>query len=260
MKRLLPLFAVLAATGASPCPAADVVVAMGQSLPPYIMPDEWRGIEFDIIRRALELEGHTLTGRWVPFARVSRDLETGKVDAAAPLVETSDIKAFYSRRSHISYRNCAITLASRNLSIDRPEDLADKSVLAFQNARTIMGPKFEAAIADNPRYREEANQVLQPTLLFLGRVDAVVADRQIFAWFAGRPDVKAKVDTTQMVRFHCPFPPTEQHVAFRDQAIRDAFDRGLQRLRDSGEYARITASYSGYLHEEKTETQPGLSR
>ena len=58
------------------------------------------------------------------------------------------------------------------------------------------------------------------------------------------------MDTGQAVRFHPIFPPTEYFVAFRDKALRDSFNRGLKRLRDSGEYRRIEARYARFLKEE----------
>jgi polar amino acid transport system substrate-binding protein len=232
--------------------ADEVVVAIGLSLPPYMIADELRGIEFDIIKRALALEGHTLSPRWMPLARVPRDLEAGAVDAATPMTEASGIKAWYSQ-PHITYRNYAITLAGRNLKVDGVEDLADKSVIAFQNARQFLGSAYAAAVARNPRYREETRQQLQPLMLFHGRTDVVVADRNIFAWFADTTEVKDKADTSQALRFHPLFAPTDYSVAFRDEALRDSFDRGLKRLRDSGEYGKIVESYSRYLHEEGTE-------
>jgi len=161
----------------------------------------------------------------------------------------SGVKAFYSD-SHVTYRNFAITLASRDIRLDRVEDLAGKSVLAFQNARSYLGPAYAAAIAANPHYREEAGQALQPLLLFLGRTDVVIADRNIFTWFAATPEVTTKSDATQAVRFHPIFPPTDYYVAFRTEALRDSFNRGLKRLRDSGEVQRIRERYARYLPEE----------
>ncbi|MBV5324952.1 MAG: hypothetical protein J0626_06615, partial [Rhodospirillaceae bacterium] len=77
-----------------------------------------------------------------------------------------------------------------------------------------------------------------------------IADRNIFNWFAHDPEVTAKVDTSQAVRYHAIFPPTEYRVAFRDQGLRDSFNRGLVKLRESGEYARIVARYSPLMVEE----------
>ncbi|MBC7908450.1 MAG: transporter substrate-binding domain-containing protein [Rhodospirillaceae bacterium] len=244
MKHILAMMAVLLAPISAF--ADEVIMAVGRSLPPYVIVDEWRGLEYDIVREALALEGHTMKPRFMAIARVFKELDNGMVDASMTMQPSSGIKAFYSD-SHVTYRNFAITLAKRNFTIKRPEDLAGKSVVAFQKAALTLGPAFKAAVEHNPRYREEVKQMVQPTLLFLDRVDVVVADGSIFGWFANDPEVKAKVDTTQAVRFHPIFPPTAYSVAFRDVAMRDSFNRGLKKLRDSGMYGKIVERYSGLL-------------
>lgn len=247
MTRALLVLAMLVA--ALPVRAAEVVMAVGRSLPPYVIVDEWRGLEYDVVREALAQEGHTIKPKFMAFARLLKEMETGLVDAAMTMRPDSGVKACYSD-SHVSYRNVVITLAARDLSINRVADLAGKSVLAFQNATTYLGPEFKAMADANPHYREEARQMVQPTLLFLGRVDAVVSDRFIFGWFAADPEVRAKADTTQVVRVHPIFPPTDYHVAFRDPALCASFNRGLKKLRESGGYDRIVKRYSSFLKEE----------
>lgn len=227
----------------------EVTVAVAHSVPPYVIVDEWRGLEYDVVREVLALEGHTLKPRFMPLARIIKELDDGTVDAAMTMQPASGVTAFYSD-SHVSYRNYAITLARRDITIKQVKDMADKSVMAFQNATMVLGRDFKTMADKNPRYREEAKQVVQPMLLFLERIDVVVADRSIFGWFANDPEVKAKADTNQVLRFHPIFPPTDYHVAFRDAKIRDSFNRGLKKLRDSGIYAKIVDRYSGYLKEE----------
>lgn len=254
MKRFIALIAVLLVSLGALSPgvgrAAEVTMAVGRSLPPYIIVDEWRGLEYDIVREALALEGHIMKPRFMAIARVIKELDSGLVDAAMTMPRSSGAKAFYSD-SHVTYRNYAITLAKYNHTIKRPEDLAGKSVIAFQKASMILGPAFKAAVENNPRYREEVKQVVQPTLLFLDRVDVVVSERSIFGWFANEDEVKSKVDTTQAVRFHPIFPPTDYYVAFRDEAMRDSFNRGLKKLRASGMYGKIIERYSGFLKEDE---------
>lgn len=251
MTRILSLASALTLALTTPLAAraAEVVMAVGRVVPPYVIAEERRGLEYDVVREALALEGHTLTPKFVSFARAVRELQAGMVDATMTMRPDSGVTAFYSA-SHVSYRNVVITLASRDIAIKRPEDLAGKSVLAFQNASQYLGPAFKAMADANPRYREEARQVVQPLQLFLGRVDAVVTDRFIFGWFANDPEVRAKADIGQTLRIHPLFAATEYHVAFHDAALRDSFNRGLRKLRDTGTYDRIVERYSTYLKEE----------
>jgi polar amino acid transport system substrate-binding protein len=231
---------------AAPLRAAEVRMAVGLFLPPYVIAEDWRGMEYDIVRRALELEGHAIQPVPTYLARVAKELEQGSVDAAMPMQARPGAKEFFSE-PHIQYQNFAITLRSSNIAVASVADLAGRSVVAFQEASHYLGPDFEAMARANPRYREEAKQVVQPVLLFLGRTDVVVADRFIFNWFAASAEVRQKADVTQPLRFHPIFPPTEYRVAFRDPALRDSFNRGLKRLRDSGEYQRIMDSYDRTL-------------
>ncbi|MBI5162394.1 MAG: transporter substrate-binding domain-containing protein [Magnetospirillum sp.] len=245
----IPLALALALAQVRPAAAAEIVMAIGLSLEPYIFVDEERGLEYDIVKGALAQAGHTMKTRFMAFGRVSKELEAGMVDAAMTMRANSGVPAHYSA-SHIAYRNYAITLAKNNLRIAGVEDLAGKAVVAFQNASRYLGPAYAAAVSGNPRYREEARQAVQPTLLFLDRTEVVIADRHIFAWFANSPEVMGKADTRQQVRMHPIFLPTEYTVAFRDPHLRDDFDRGLKALRASGEYGRIVERYSRFLAEE----------
>jgi len=249
LKRLAAcaLTAWMAVTGTTH--AADVQMAVGRSLPPYVIINEWRGLEYDIVREALAAEGHTLVPHFTTFARVMREMATGLADAAMTMRADSGINACYSD-SHITYRNYAITLASQNLNIQSVQDLAKYSVVGFQNATTFLGLDFRTMAALNPQYREEAQQFLQPVALFSERVDVVVADRNIFAWYAAQPEVKARVPITAAVRFHPIFPPTDYQVAFRDPQICADFNRGLKKIRQNGLYDKIMSRYKGFLNEE----------
>ncbi|BAE48990.1 ABC-type amino acid transport/signal transduction systems [Paramagnetospirillum magneticum AMB-1] len=226
-----------------PAEAREVTVGVGLSLSPYVIPEELRGMEYDIAKSALALEGHEMKPVFLPLGRVAKALDGGQMDAAMTQRPGTLTGLVYSD-IYIVYRNYAITLASRQLNVDRLEDLSGKSVLAFQRATSYLGPEFKKVAEANQAYREEANQLIQPLLLYKGRVDVVVADRNIFDWFANQPEVRDKADISQPVTYHPLFPPTEYRVAFRDVALRDAFNRGLARLRAEGEYDRIIARYS----------------
>jgi polar amino acid transport system substrate-binding protein len=245
---LAPILASLVLLASIPgqTAAAEVTVGIGLSLSPYVFPNERRGMEYDIVKEALAREGHTMVPVFLPLGRVLKEVETGQV--AAAMTQRPGMSSGTSLSDvYITYRNFAISLDSRNLDISRLEDLADKSVLAFQKANVYLGPDYRKVVEDNARYREEADQVVQPLLLFLGRVDVVIADSNIFSWFASRPEVRAKVDTTQPLRYAPLFPPTQYRMAFRDPKLRDDFNRGLAELRASGDYDRILARYAAEM-------------
>ncbi|WP_068494083.1 substrate-binding periplasmic protein [Paramagnetospirillum marisnigri] len=243
MCRLACLIGFSLALITAPAVAREVNVAIGLSLSPYVIPEETRGMEYDIVKEALALEGHTLRPHYMPQGRVAKELGGGQLEAALTQRMEVGLPAHYSD-VYITYQNFAITLASRNLAVDKEEDLAGKSIIAFQRAALYLGPRFKAVVEANPLYREESRQVVQPIMLYLDRIDVVIADRNIFNWFAHQPEVAAKVDTRQPLRFHPLFPPTDYRMAFRDEGLRDAFNRGLAKLRASGAYDRIVRAYT----------------
>ncbi|WP_159995193.1 ABC transporter substrate-binding protein [Roseomonas sp. 18066] len=242
--RLTLLTGLLLAAGLLPVDAAraaDVRMLIGNSLPPYIIERENRGVEYDIVKEALALRGHRMVPSYVPFARIPVELERDAADAAMTVNDSSGIRACFSD-VHIIYRNYAISLASRGLKIEAMDDLRGKSIRAFQNARLYLGPAFNAVTADNPGYAETANQQTQNAMLFAGRVDVVVGDINIFNWF--NRTLPASAEAQQPVALHALFEPVAYRVGFRDATLCAAFNGGLAELRASGRYDAIVAGYT----------------
>jgi polar amino acid transport system substrate-binding protein len=241
------LLSAAALFGSRPSAAAargePLVVAVGLSLPPYVIPDQRRGMEYDIVKEALALVGYELVPKFVDFGDGPRLLREGYVDGAMTILPASGVDAFYSA-TYITYHNQAMTLTSRSLRITSVEDLAGKTVLAFENARQYLGPAFARVIADNPGYREVAEQYRQNLELLGGKVDVVVADRNIFQWYARDPRVTRASSARQPITYHDIFAPTRYTIGFRYAVVRDAFDGGLGRLEASGRRDAILRAYT----------------
>lgn len=217
-----------------------VSVLIGLSLPPYVIQQERRGMEYDVVKEALRNAGYEMQPRFVPLARVPTDIMRGQADAAMTVNESAGLPICYSDRI-VTYQNFAITLANRHLRIDTVADLKGKSIRAFQNAQIYLGPEYRAVTAANPDYIETANQETQDLMLYAGRVDVVIGDRNIFDWY--KKIVAKDVDTVQATVLHPIFPPTPYSVGFRDKTLCRQFDLGLRQLRQSGRYDGIVAQY-----------------
>jgi polar amino acid transport system substrate-binding protein len=220
-----------------------LVLAVGLSLPPYVIADKRRGMEYDIVKEALALAGYELVPRFVDFGDGPRLLREGYVDGAMTMQPESGVDAHYSA-VYITYRNHAMTLGARGLRSSRMEDLAGKSILAFENARHYLGPEFARVTAGNAAYREVAEQYRQNLELLAGKVDVVVADRNIFHWYARDPRVTRAANARQPITYHDIFAPTPYRIGFRHAATRDAFDGALARLEASGRRDAILRAYT----------------
>lgn len=240
MTRVGLLAAMVGTLAAGSVAAKDLTVGVPRSVPPYVIPETWGGIEYEVVKQSLALAGHTITPKLTVLARVPKEMSLGSIDAGLTMRPETGVDSCYSD-PHVTYRNYVITLESSKLAIDSVADLADKSVVAFQNAHIYLGEDYARAVGKSPSYREEANQVVQALLLYSGRIQAVVADYNIFRWYAA--EVRGKVDVTQKLHLHPVFPPTEYHVAFRDPAICAQFNAGLAKLKASGEFDRIVSGY-----------------
>ena len=224
-------------------PSKTVRLAMGDSISPYVNYKEKSGMEYDIVKESFLNEGYVIVPVTVEYNKVPIELLEGRVDAAmtrkigaASVSNASDV--------YITYHNYAITKKSRNLKINEIEDLKNKRISAFQNASYILGPEYGAVTKESPSYEEVSDQYKQNVQLYKGMVDVVVADKNIFNFYETQPIVTAFGEKDTEVVYHDIFEPTEYRLTFRRTQTRDAFNRGLAKLKESGRYQQIIDSYS----------------
>jgi polar amino acid transport system substrate-binding protein len=229
------------AFASSPLLAAPKVLtlAAGLAIPPYNIPETKSGIELDIVREALKNKGYAIKIKYVPFARVKKELKDQTVDGALTINPDSGIEAFYSDE-HIVCENVVISLKENKFNIKDVNGLKGKSVLAFQDATIYLGKDFASMAKQNRKYREIPKQELQVNLLYSNRVDTIVLDKNIFYYYRRHNQM---VDTSKPIDVWHIFPPTPFSVAFIDEKVRDDFNEGLKELRKSGRYEEIVKKY-----------------
>ena len=228
---------LLAATAAR---ADTVTVAVGLALPPYVLADNDRGAELDVVREALAVKGHELKPVYVPFREVVPMVVGGKVDASMTLNEDSGAASLFYSDVHMIYQNVAVGLSEREITVESIADLGRYWVLGFQDAAKYLGDEFAHMSENNPRYGETSRQKSQVSMLFKERVDLVVSDKNIFNWYRRQQErVNVKRPVTQFALF----PPTYYKVAFNHENLRDDFNAGLAELKKTGRYDQILEYY-----------------
>lgn len=225
-----------------PVCAADLKIIFTKYTPPYVFEDG-TGIVVDIVRTALEAGGHKVQPVYVPIERGFKMFADRQVDGTTILQESSGLKAEYSAE-FMQYHNRAFALKSRNLAIQKVGDLADKSVVAFQNADKYLGREFGRMASANKRYKEMAQQEAQTTMLLLGRIDVAVMDESIFRYYRQKLIAEGKATSTQEPTVYDIFPPTPFRAAFIDGKVRDDFDRAIANMRKDGRYEAIYVKYA----------------
>ena len=240
---LITVLLILAAT--RPTAADTILMGASFSIPPYVIRETDQGIEPDILRESFERRGHKVKMEYLPLARTFGHLKSGLIDGAINVTEGLLEDVFYSDVV-ILFQNCAISLAKRNYPpFDSVAFLADKHVIAFQRASTILGPAFGEMASNNSRYEETAVQKTQLFRLFLERdADFIIIEQRIFAYYRKEARRRLGAVADQPVRLDCIFPSTAYRFAFRSRTLRDDFNAGLQAIRAEGVYDRIMERYA----------------
>ncbi|MFV3076441.1 substrate-binding periplasmic protein [Niveispirillum fermenti] len=203
------------------------------------------GIEYELLEAIFKAANMTMEPYVGSNARLVVAANGAVVAGFAPVVGDGPADITLTD-SYITYQNVAMTLAGRDIHLERPDDLRHWRVLAFQRASKVLGPEFAAAVAAAPDYREEPTQALQAHGLLFGRYDVVVAETRVLHYHIARVLAGSGSDT----RLHLPveeyriFPPTPYRAGFRDAALAARFNEGLRRIQANGTYATIMARHS----------------
>lgn len=219
----------------------DLKIAVGLSLPPYVIKNQDKGMELDIVRNILKEKGHNPQFVFVPFGEVYKKLVAGEVDAALTLQSQLGGSVHYSD-DYIQYQNVAVTLENKGIKISSLADLSKASIGSFQNAKIYLGAEFKKVVEANENYREFPVQVRQVRALFTQGIDVFVGDLNIFKYY--RKNAGRASNTKQAVSVHEIFPRTNYQMGFKDKSIRDAFNAGLKEMKASGAYQAKINEYT----------------
>ncbi len=118
-------------------------------------------------------------------------------------------------------------------------------VAAFQNATKFIGGSFSTTFKGSASYVEIADQQSQISLLFSGRVDALVMDVNIFKHLLAiqrRKNSRPEIFNKKFV-IHFLFAPRAYIAGFKDKQLCQEFDQGIKAIMTDGSYEKIIDSY-----------------
>ncbi|MDN3638737.1 transporter substrate-binding domain-containing protein [Simiduia curdlanivorans] len=238
--------ALLLAAGGGWAEGADkksIVIGMG-NFEPYFIAESETGIFTDLINavfvhmpdyRPVYKFGFGNTALWASY-------EAGRIDAVTNLFDLIQLEGCRTDPVFL-YRDVAITTAINAPSIESVADLAGLSIVTFQGASKFLGPEFTSVISAD-RYSETEKPELQARMLMGGRYDVSVGDLLIF--LDARKKLRARSaanDADFPIVVHDIFPQILARMGFRNQALCDAFNSGLEKIKASGEYSEIYRRY-----------------
>lgn len=228
--------------------AKTLKVAFGKGKPPYVYEfnGELRGLKVDLIREVVLRMGKTFDATGMSYMRLEAEARHGESYDMVVGVRNRDGARFYSK-ALVDHEVSAYSLKSRRLILRKVQDLSNLRVATWRNSWKDLGPEFSQIF--KPRfsgkmpenYVEFVSTKDRFASLWKSGVDVLIMDRHIFDWY--RMVNMPKLDMRQDVQVHNIFSAElATFVSFRDARLMAAFNRELQRLRESGEYAKIVRS------------------
>lgn len=219
--------------------ARPVDVVSGWDKPPYIISEGDTGFEIELVKAVLAASGRTARLHYVPMARSVRLISEQNMDIALSMNKGQAVPVDWLTDEYVTYQNVVITRHDRNKVIHSLNDLKDMTVVGFQTASQALGKAYEKVVATHPGYLEVADQQRQVSMLLLGSVDAIVMDHRIF------DAIRSTLPAAQQVPvdLHPLFDESPYRAAIPDPELREAFNHGLQTLRQNGQYNEIARQF-----------------
>lgn len=227
--------------------AQEVVIGFGKNKAPFVVGESGEGLEIDIFKEALAFSGHTLKTVHIDNKGLLPILVSGRVDGIATARDPEN--RFCHVDKFIAFDNVAISLKSRDLKINQVSDLASSTLVAWENAYQDLGPEFNALFKPDKNnllpvgYFENRNQQAQNAMFWAGRVDLIIVDKTIFAWY--RKQLAESFDTDQEVQYHAIFGEKTYFPAlFKDKSMCEDFKKGLGSLKERKQYQKLFEKYT----------------
>ncbi len=239
----------------------SISVATRQDIQPYVVNQGSGGFEIELVEAIFSQTSYIPAFIQMPRVRMLQTYNAKGVDGILTSNVTLSGQGCLTDW-YIQHQNVGITLAARDIAISRLPDIADLSVITFDDARNFLGPAFTTETAKSPRYMESPDQKKHISLLYFGYFDVAIGDEWILKM--AQVDHKRKSGTYKPLTIHRILPTTLYGTRFREQAACDAFNHGLKTIRANGRYEaivnkhfnRISAHIAEYEKELASATKP----
>lgn len=193
---------------------------------------EITGLDYDIVKTILQREGIEAEFELYSYSRLLKLFSEHKLDIASP-VAVPYPGAFYSQ-PYFTVLDVVVSKSGSPLNITTLEDLKDKTIVAYQQASEVLGPDF-AAVIKKAHYLEEADRQKQFELLMNNRVQLMVGDEKVLAYYAEKNYGPGSIQIQKI------FPSVDYPAAFWSAELQAKFNSGLLHLTESGEFQQLHA-------------------
>lgn len=250
--KLLGLFLLtaLGCSGTSPLPAQaqDLVFAADEWCPYNCEPDAaLPGLVVEVIAEVFGAEGMSTAYRVLPWARAIAEARAGTYVGIIGAGRTEAPDFVFPATSAFLACDAFYVVPGSDWSFDGLESLAGRRLGVIRDYS--YGPLFETYIRihehDPERVFMATGEAPLPRLVQMlraGRLDVVVENRNVMAWLLkgqGEQPPLREAGTVAQAEVFVAFSPADP----RSARLAGIFDRGVQRLQESGRLAEISARY-----------------
>lgn len=221
--------------------AEPVAVGMSIAIPPYFIKEIDGGIEYEVIQKSFHRFGYAVTPVFHLAGTKIQAYRSKEVQCISTIAAGSNLPGFLSNPV-VTFQNAVITLSKNKIKVNSLDDLRQLNVLGFAGAKKYLGSAYAEAVAKNLHYRERMKNELLPVLLYKGRVNAVVTDVMIFEFY--RSKISHRMDVKEPYTIHPLFPAADFGILCHDQKLIDAFNAGLQQVKQPDVYQKIVDKYT----------------
>lgn len=236
---------ILLTNAANDCFAGEktVIVAVDNAAQPFALPDSDSGLQVDIIRAAFASQSTPVTFVFLPSKRKALAFKSGLVDVLTDDKPDSSVTSVRSHWPVMTFRNQAITFIPKHLKLNSIADLRKLRVVAFHGATRYLGDEFAAMAKQNRGYVELPH--MPSRMLSLNRTDVIVSQPDIFRFnLASESSSTQTQQAFESFEYHDILPADNQYwFGFRDEAMRDRFERGIAAIYANGEIDLLFRQY-----------------
>ena len=210
------------------------------------------GRDAEIVNALLELCGYEAEFVVQPFGRHLRTYREQPRFDAAMTVPLPESLTGASTSAYIWYQNGAYYDRTRVEAIQSVDDLAGLHLVTFKDGIELL--ELNDLAPDAASVLEIADQRVHSKLLFLERVDAILADGQIIAEINRRLISDGEFSRSYArqadLRFAPIFPPSPYKMVFRDAYMAEEFDRCFDAARSGALISEINERHLKPLQHE----------
>lgn len=220
--------------------AKPVTILFGVDRPPYIFGREAKGIDYEIVKAALEGKGYEMKALHSPNVKGLKELRLGKVQGMVGVAAGIDKRLFFSQ-PYAQYENVIVTKKKRNIKLERLDDLKNYRFMAFQGAKEYLGERYAKVAASVNRQTEIASQKDQCRMFWSDKVDAIILDINVFKWYRRHLDMNTSDEYVvhDNILDKSVVGLNSRVVVFTEAKIRDDFNDGLKTLKSQPAYQEI---------------------